>query len=187
MIPIRIPEDPQHASGDCTCSGKLMAIKTENETSCISSCLHVVCINQWIWVLWSVTILAQVLWLSATALGSFPLRRWPMGSFPLVQLSATAMGWPMAGKRQKTHDDRCHDLISLGKSSFVSKSGIEQLLSEVKKNELSYTFDRRSQYRARKHVCRDPLWEKPFGNTCLSGLATDEQWSAVIWLMIGNS
>ena len=29
MIPIRIPKDPQHASGDCTCSGKLMAAKTK--------------------------------------------------------------------------------------------------------------------------------------------------------------
>ena len=29
MIPIMIPKDPQHASGHCTCSGKLMVAKTK--------------------------------------------------------------------------------------------------------------------------------------------------------------
>ena len=29
MIPIMIPKDPQHASGDCTCSGTLMMTKTK--------------------------------------------------------------------------------------------------------------------------------------------------------------
>jgi len=64
------------------------------------------------------------------------------------------------GKRQKTKDARCHDLISLGRASFVSKSGIEKLLSSVKKDGLPDAFDRRSQYRARKHVCQT---QTPYG------------------------
>ena len=71
-------------------------------------------------------------------------------SFPLRRRTESCM----SGKRRKTTDERYHALISLGRSSFVTKSGIEQLLSEVKKNELPDAFDRRSQYRARKHPQR---------------------------------
>ena len=56
-------------------------------------------------------------------------------------------------KRQKTQDTRYHELASLGRASFVSKSGIAKLLSEVKVNGLPDAFSRSSQYRARKHVC----------------------------------
>ena len=56
-------------------------------------------------------------------------------------------------KRLKTQDDRYHALASLGRASFVSKSGMAQLLAEVKKSGLPDAFSRSSQYRARKHVC----------------------------------
>ena len=42
--------------------------------------------------------------------------------------------------------------MSLGRASFVSKSGIAGLLGAVKKDGLPTSFDRRSQYRARKQV-----------------------------------
>ena len=52
-------------------------------------------------------------------------------------------------------------LLSLGKSSFVSKSGIEKLLNEVKDEGLPETFSRTSHYRARKSVCaRDTIHGK---------------------------
>ena len=56
-------------------------------------------------------------------------------------------------KRQKTQDDRYRELASLGRASFVSKSGIANLLAEVKASGLPDAFSRSSQYRARKHVC----------------------------------
>jgi len=64
--------------------------------------------------------------------------------------SSHAMG-PV--KKQKTQDERYRELASLGRASFVSKSGIENLLAEVKESGLPDAFSRRSQYRARKHVC----------------------------------
>ena len=42
----------------------------------------------------------------------------------------------------------------------MSKSGISQLLSEVKKNDLPEAFSRRSQYTARKYVCHT---QTPYG------------------------
>ena len=76
----------------------------------------------------------------------------------------------MGGKRRKTIDERCHRLISLGKSSFVSKSGIEQLLSDVKKNDLPDAFSRRTQYRARKRVCQI---QTPYGKLVESAEPAD--------------
>ena len=63
-------------------------------------------------------------------------------------------------KRQKTTDDRCLQLTSLGRSSFVSKSGIEKLLASVKEDGLPDTYSRKSQYEARKHLCRT---QTPYG------------------------
>ena len=76
--------------------------------------------------------------------------------FPLRRRMAPAM----AGKRRKTTDERCNRLVSLGKSSFVSQSGIAKLLAEVKKDDLPEAFSRTSQYRARKHVCQT---QTPYG------------------------
>ena len=53
-------------------------------------------------------------------------------------------------KRLKSSDDRSVELMSLGRASFVSKSGIAHLLGTVKAEGLPQTFDRSAQYRARK-------------------------------------
>ena len=44
--------------------------------------------------------------------------------------------------------------MSLGRASFVSKSGIANLLNTVKKEGLPATYDRSAQFRARKQVCQ---------------------------------
>ena len=44
--------------------------------------------------------------------------------------------------------------MSLGRASFVSKSGIASLLKTVQGDGLPSTFDRSAQFRARKHVCQ---------------------------------
>jgi hypothetical protein len=51
------------------------------------------------------------------------------------------------------NEDRHAKLAALGKSSFVSKSGIETLLKTVSDEGLPDAFSRASQYRARKAVC----------------------------------
>ena len=64
-------------------------------------------------------------------------------------------------KRQKTTDERYRDLLSLGRSSFVTKSGIASLLKSVQDaRELPMSFDRSAQYRARKHMCNT---DTPYG------------------------
>ena len=78
----------------------------------------------------------------------------------LQQFSSTETDCSMGGKRRKTTDERYQRLISLGKSSFVSQSGIAKLLSEVKKNDLPEAFNRKSQYRAREYVCQT---QTPYG------------------------
>ena len=64
----------------------------------------------------------------------------------------------MARKRPASSDEttgeRYAELMTLGKSSFVSQSGIAALLKQVsKKGKLPESFSRSSQYRARKAVC----------------------------------
>ena len=55
-------------------------------------------------------------------------------------------------KKFKDGDERCFQLMALGRASFVSKSGIAHLLSAMKTDGLPKTFDRSAQYRARKKV-----------------------------------
>ncbi len=50
--------------------------------------------------------------------------------------------------------------MSLGRASFVSKSGIANLLKTIQHDALPETFDRRAQFRARKQVCHTPT---PYG------------------------
>ena len=57
-------------------------------------------------------------------------------------------------KRQKTTDARYHDLAALGRASYLSRSGMQGLLNAVVENGIPEAFDRRTQYRARKHLCR---------------------------------
>jgi len=56
-------------------------------------------------------------------------------------------------KKAKTAAERSEELMSLGRASFVSKSGIAKLLATIKSDGLPVTFDRSAQFRARKHVC----------------------------------
>ncbi len=67
----------------------------------------------------------------------------------------------MAAKRAKTaHADHSMRLMSLGRASFVSKSGIAKLLKDVEDNGIPDTYDRSAQYRARKDICNT---ETPYG------------------------
>ena len=50
--------------------------------------------------------------------------------------------------------DRAFELVSLGKTSYASRSAIAALLGHVDKHGLPETYDRSAQYRARKEVCR---------------------------------
>ena len=50
--------------------------------------------------------------------------------------------------------------MSLGRASFVSKSGIASLLKTIEKEGLPATFDRSAQFRARKQVCQT---QTPYG------------------------
>ena len=60
----------------------------------------------------------------------------------------------MASKRQKLDGRaRAEALSSLGRNSFVTKSGIEKLLKAVRDDGIPETFDRKAQYRARKDMC----------------------------------
>ena len=61
---------------------------------------------------------------------------------------------PQPKKRLKSSDERSLELMSLGRASFVSKSGIANLLNTVKKEGLPATYDRSAQFRARKQVCQ---------------------------------
>ncbi len=64
-------------------------------------------------------------------------------------------------KRQKLNvEAREKQLLSLGRASFVSKSGIAKLLAAVKEEGLPDTFDRSAQYRARKNLANS---ETPYG------------------------
>jgi hypothetical protein len=56
-------------------------------------------------------------------------------------------------KKLKSSDERGFELMSLGRESFVSKSGIANLLKTIKQEGLPQTFDRSAQFRARKQVC----------------------------------
>lgn len=57
-------------------------------------------------------------------------------------------------RKRKSTDDRYRDLASMGRLSFASKNGIASILKDVKEaGELPESFDRRTQYRARKQVC----------------------------------
>ena len=55
--------------------------------------------------------------------------------------------------------------MSLGRESFVSKSGIANLLNTVKKEGLPPTFDRSAQFRARKQLCQTMT---PYGKLVVS-------------------
>ncbi len=68
-------------------------------------------------------------------------------------------------KRLKSSDERCLELMSLGRESFVSKSGIANLLNTVKKEGLPPTFDRSAQFRARKQLCQTMT---PYGKLVVS-------------------
>ena len=63
-------------------------------------------------------------------------------------------------KRQKTKDTRCFELVSMGKASFVSKSGIEKLLASVREQGMPGASSRKAQYDARKHICGQ---QTPYG------------------------
>ena len=77
---------------------------------------------------------------------------------PLVQTTffrdAIGSMEPQPKKRLKSSDERSLELMSLGRASFVSKSGIANLLNTVKKEVLPATYDRSAQFRARKQVCQ---------------------------------
>lgn len=57
-------------------------------------------------------------------------------------------------KKLKSSDERSFELMSLGRASFVSKSGIANLLKTIQGDGLPQTFDRSAQFRARKQVCQ---------------------------------
>ena len=61
-------------------------------------------------------------------------------------------------KRRKTTDAKA--LMSLGRASYASKSGIASLVSHIKAHGVPDTFDKTAQFRARKTVCRT---ETPYG------------------------
>lgn len=49
------------------------------------------------------------------------------------------------------------DLVSLGRSSYVSHSGISKLVSHLRDHGVPETFDNNAQYRARKDLCRSAI------------------------------
>ena len=58
--------------------------------------------------------------------------------------------------KKRHHDDkeeRCADLLSLGRASYVSQSGITSLLKSIEKEGLPEAFSRKTQYRQRKAKC----------------------------------
>jgi hypothetical protein len=57
-------------------------------------------------------------------------------------------------KRKAAHIDRAFELVSLGRSSYASKSAISKLLAHIEKDGLPETYSRAEQYRARKEICR---------------------------------
>ena len=57
-------------------------------------------------------------------------------------------------KRKAGVIDRASELVSLGRSSYASKSAIAKLLAHIDSAGLPDTFPRSSQYRARKEICR---------------------------------
>ena len=59
----------------------------------------------------------------------------------------------MTKNQQQCTGARRARLSALGRSSFVTKSGIEALLKAVKKDGLPEAFSRSSRYRARKEMC----------------------------------
>ena len=66
----------------------------------------------------------------------------------------------MSKKLKSTHGSAL-ELMSRGRASYSSKSGIASLLAHIKTNGMPDTFDTSAQYRARKEVCRA---ETPYGN-----------------------
>ena len=79
---------------------------------------------------------------------------------PLVQTNfvrdAIGSMEPQPKKRLKSSDERSLELMSLGRASFVSKSGIANLLNTIKKEDLPATYDISAQFRAKKQVCQWP-------------------------------
>ena len=63
-------------------------------------------------------------------------------------------------KKLKSTDDRSLELMSMGRVSSVSKSGIAKLRKAGKGYGLPFTFDRSAQFRARKKVCQT---KTPYG------------------------
>ena len=57
-------------------------------------------------------------------------------------------------KKPRSSDERGFELMSLGRASFISKSGIANLVKTIKTKGLPETFDRSAQFRARKRVCQ---------------------------------
>ena len=59
---------------------------------------------------------------------------------------------PSMSKRK--HPERAFELISLGRASSASHSGISKLLAHISEHGLPETFDSSAQCRARKEICR---------------------------------
>ena len=58
-----------------------------------------------------------------------------------------------ANRAASSTTDRYAQLVALGRSSYVSKSGIEKLLRAVNEAGLPDAFSRSTQYRGRKAIC----------------------------------
>ena len=56
-------------------------------------------------------------------------------------------------RKQPTTQDRYEDTLTLGKVSFVSKSGMHNLLKAVDDDNMPDHYSRSTQYRARKATC----------------------------------
>ena len=63
-------------------------------------------------------------------------------------------------RKSSTTDERYEHLRSLGRSSYVSKSGIEKLAASFKKDGIPEASSRATQYRARKKLCQT---DTPYG------------------------
>jgi len=57
-------------------------------------------------------------------------------------------------KRKIPGDDRAFELVSLGRTSYASKSAIAKLLAHVDQHGIPEIYSRTSQYNARKEICR---------------------------------
>ena len=78
---------------------------------------------------------------------------------------------PSAASRVEDTRSRYDRLaVSLGRTSFVTKRGIDALLRNVRDEGMPTAFSRRSQYRARKHVCNT--------NTLYGPLVESEKFNA---------